>query len=92
MGKILFSLVMLIAFASSASAQFSTYPRTTEPAYWMSGGVGTFNAQRVNDGSTAEAACMSLLAGEMQFLSNESPPIRPIRAIWNRSRRQISWQ
>jgi hypothetical protein len=53
MKRILFSAVMLIAFASTASAQFSTYPRTTEPAYWLSGGVGTFNAQRVNDGSTS---------------------------------------
>ena len=52
MGKILFSLVMLIAFASTSSAQFSTYPRTTEPAYWVSGGIGTFNAQRVHDGSS----------------------------------------
>jgi opacity protein-like surface antigen len=53
MKRILFSAAMLIALASTADAQFSTYPRTTEPAYWLSGGVGTFNAQRVNDGSTA---------------------------------------
>jgi hypothetical protein len=52
MGRILFSVVMLIAFASSVDAQFSTYPRTTEPAYWLSGGVGTFNAQRVHDGGS----------------------------------------
>ena len=43
---------MLIAFTSVASAQFSTYPRTTEPAYWVSGGVGAFNGQAVHDGAT----------------------------------------
>lgn len=52
MKRILFSAVMLIAFTSVASAQFSTYPRTTEPAYWVSGGVGAFNGQAVHDGAT----------------------------------------
>lgn len=55
MGRILSSVVMVIAFASSAGAQFSTYPRTTEPAYWMSGGVGAFTGQGVQDGRTQSA-------------------------------------
>ncbi len=53
MRRILLSMAMVVAAASVASAQYSTFPRSTEPAYWVSGGAGTFNAQGVNDGSTS---------------------------------------
>ncbi len=52
MRRILFSMVMVAAAGSIAGAQYSGYPRVAEPAYWLSGGAGTFNAQGVNDGST----------------------------------------
>ena len=44
-----------ITSASTAKAQYSGFPRVEEPGYWLSGGVGAFNAQGVNDGSTSSS-------------------------------------
>jgi len=44
--------VMTMALASRGVAQYSGFPRTADPAYWVSGGVGAFNGQGVQDGST----------------------------------------
>lgn len=54
MNRILISALMTTAFAS-AGAQFSNFPRTTEPAYWVSGGVGAMNGQGVQDGTTGSS-------------------------------------
>ncbi|MDQ6718980.1 MAG: hypothetical protein M3Z17_11630 [Gemmatimonadota bacterium] len=53
MRSFLISAVLTIVAAPSVNAQYSSFPRTTEPAYWLSGGVGAFNGQGVNDGSTS---------------------------------------
>ncbi len=55
MRSFLISTVLTIVAASSAKAQYSSFPRTTEPTVWISGGVGAFNGQGVHDGSTNSA-------------------------------------
>lgn len=55
MNRILFAGLMTIAAASAAGAQFSNFPRSNEPAYWMSFGVGAMNGQGVQDGATTSA-------------------------------------
>lgn len=52
MRRIFISALMAAASAATASAQYSGLPRNTEPAYWVSGGIGAFNAQGVHDGSS----------------------------------------
>lgn len=47
--------MVTIPLASTAGAQYSGFPRLTEPAYWVSGGVGAFNGQGVQDGSTSSS-------------------------------------
>ena len=53
MRRFFISAALFAAAASPANAQYSGFPRTTEPAYWLSGGVGAFNAQGVNDGGSS---------------------------------------
>jgi len=53
MRKSIVSALMLTAIASSASAQYSNFPRNGEPAYWLSGGAGAMNGQGVQDGSSS---------------------------------------
>lgn len=55
MRRFLFCAVMAIVSASAAGAQYSGFPRVTEPAYWISGGVGAWNGQGVNDGTTSSS-------------------------------------
>jgi hypothetical protein len=52
MRSFLFSALVAVAIAPNAGAQYSGFPRTAEPAYWLSGGVGAFNGQRVHDGTS----------------------------------------
>jgi hypothetical protein len=53
MRRFLYSAALVMVSASAASAQYSGFPRVAEPAYWISGGTGTWNGQGVHDGSTS---------------------------------------
>lgn len=46
------SAMMAAASAATANAQYSGFPSNTEPAVWLSGGIGAFNSQAVHDGGT----------------------------------------
>jgi len=51
--KRLIAVVMLIALAVPAESQIRRrVPRAVEPSVWVSGGIGLFNANGVNDGDT----------------------------------------
>lgn len=52
MRRIFISALMAAASAATANAQYSGLPSNTEPAYWVSGGIGAFNGQGVQDGGT----------------------------------------
>jgi hypothetical protein len=52
MKRFFISVLVAAASAASANAQYSGLPRNTEPAYWISGGVGAFNTQAVHDGGS----------------------------------------
>ncbi len=52
MRRYFISAVLVAASAATARAQYSGLSRTTEPAYWVSGGIGAFNGQGVQDGAT----------------------------------------
>ena len=52
MKRLLFAVVTCLAIAPAAHAQFPRYPGVAEPAWWLSGGIGAFNGQGVNDGAT----------------------------------------
>lgn len=52
MRSFLISAVLTIVVATAAQAQYSSFPRASEPTVWVSGGIGAFNGQGVNDGGT----------------------------------------
>jgi hypothetical protein len=49
------TFLMLILCAASLSAQRRQRVFTSDPGYWLSGGLAGFSGQRVNDGQTASA-------------------------------------
>jgi hypothetical protein len=52
MKRILFSAILTFVIAPSASAQFGSYSKSTEPSYWIGFGIAALNAQGVNDGAS----------------------------------------
>lgn len=55
MRRFFLAFVMVILCAGSASAQRRQRVFTSEPGYWLSGGVAGFTGQGVNDGKTGSA-------------------------------------
>jgi hypothetical protein len=55
MRRALFLAIVMFAIAPTASAQFGSNSRSTEPAYWVGFGIAAFNGQGVNDGATQSA-------------------------------------